>query len=101
MDVLYAVRCRNCKRRTFSQDYTHGPLTCTYCGMVDQVEELPPDEMDALANQLAKTQLETQIPNIYQQMLHQQEEARKRQAADLEDLMVGMRVASYKPPSRR
>jgi transcription initiation factor TFIIIB Brf1 subunit/transcription initiation factor TFIIB len=100
MDITYAVRCKNCKKRAFSHDHTRDSLTCTNCGMVDKVEELSPDEMDDLANQLGTVQLHSQVPDVYQQMVlqYQREEAKKLQAAELEDLLAGMKVAQQKRP---
>jgi len=105
------MRCKNCYGQDFTQNYQDGPLICTNCGMVNNVEPLPDDEMGDLADMLhSANMLHSAYVNKHrkfspemQQMLDElaAEEQRKKDNMSLDEMMGGMRVGGYKRPHRK
>lgn len=105
MDVHYAMRCKDCHEQDFAQDYENGPIACRNCGVIDNAEPLPDDEMGDLADMLQSAHVykEPEVSPEMQQMLNEilAEEQRKKDNMSLGDMMSGMRVSDRKRPSNR
>ena len=57
METVYLVRCINCKRRNFTEEYERGQLVCSNCGLVGHTESVSDSAIDEFAEQLLATSI--------------------------------------------